>query len=192
MHSALMMFMEYISFCLNGLNLKDMEGLISDSSLLASTYVAKGKGGGKSSLGKGSLGKGSLGKGSLGKGRGNDEPPAPKSPEELLEEAQNKCRKMRDVCGKCLANMEETVQAAKKSKYWTKVAQKDADGLMAKMAEEIQALNKVIGKNNIGPDELKEWVLKAASVVKECQSAVKEYKQLANKTASVLNKGTKR
>ena len=74
----------------------------------------KGKCGGKG--GKGSLGKGSLGKGSLGKGRGGDPAPlpAPKTDDELLEDAQNKCRKMRDVCGKCPSNLEEAVQGVKK------------------------------------------------------------------------------
>ena len=61
--------------------------------MLSSSYVSKGKG-----IGKGGLGKGS-GKGHLGKGK-NFDPlnTVPKSDEEMLLEAQNKAKKMRDVC----------------------------------------------------------------------------------------------
>ena len=81
---------------------------------------------------------------------------------------------------------------AKKSKSWSKSAQKDADALMAKLENEIAALKKALQKNNITVDDFKSMVIAAAEVVKECQGAVREYKQVANKTGSVASRSTKK
>ena len=166
-------------------NPKDLEGILAESSLFSSSLTEKGKGG----LGKGGLGKG-MGKGLV---KGKVPPPAPppaapKTEEEQLAEACVKVRKMRDVAGTVLAGMQDCVQEAKKAKYWSKNAQKDADILMGKLESEIAALKKVLLKKNQTVDEMKMAVLQVAVVIKECQAACREYKQVAHKSSSVSSR----
>lgn len=166
---------------------QDLDGLMSDVNLMSSTPLGKG------SLGKGS-GKGGLVKG-VGKGKGKKGPqlaledaPPEKTLDEQIAMAEGKCRKMRDLCLITLNNIDEALLAVKKSKYWSKSAQKDAEALKGSLEDEIKALKKVLNKKDPDLDELKESMIKAATVVKECNVAMKEYKQIANKTSSVASK----
>ena len=157
-----------------------MTGLISDSALFAIDYDSKGVGKG---LAKGD-GKGK-GKKGFGKGK-NPTParPAPKTEEELLEEAYTKTRKMRDICAKLVANMEEQVNTAAATKFWSKAAQKDATGMIEALGVHVVALKKVLVKKNLTVDELQEKVLSAAAQVKKSFDYLKEVRQIANKTSS--------
>ena len=110
----------------------------------------------------------------------------------MWQEAQNKCRKMRDFCASVLAGMEDAALAVKKSKYWSKTAQKDAVSLMDKLTEHIQTLKKVLQKPNATVDCFKAAVLSAALLVKECQAQIREFRQLANKTGSTSSKNSKK
>ena len=157
--------------------------------MFTASMVDKGKG----SLAKGNikgLGKG-IGRGGLGKGKGG-EPPEPKSEAQQLAEAYTKAKKMRDFSTTLLSSMSDCIQVARKSKYWSKNAQKDADDLMAKLENEIAALKKVLLKDKSSVDELKCMVLHAAEVVKECQTACREYRQVANKAGSSVSSGSRK
>ena len=151
-----------------------MDGLLTDQSLYS---MEMGKG----------LGKGVGGKGLLmlkGKGKGHHQPEQPKSEESLLDDALQKARKMRDMCNNTLSNLEESVQAVKKSKFWSKAAQEDAQQLMADLQNEVGTLKKALLKKTVSLEEVKE-IVQAALKFKECQHSVKEFRQLANKTGSV-------
>jgi len=169
---------------------QEMDGILADSNMFTHTMVEKGKG----HLGKGSHAKG-FGKGA---GKGNpkvpkeDGPAAPKSEAEQLAEAYSKAKKMRDLSTIMMSKMQDCLQVAKKSKYWSKSAQKDADALIGKLETSTSALKKVLMKGSCTVDELKAMVLDTAEVVKECQMSCKEYKQVANKTGSLVSKGSKK
>ena len=99
---------------------------------------------------------------------------------------------MRDLSTMMMSRMQDCLQVAKKSKYWSKSAQKDADALIGKLETSTSALKKVLMKGSCTVDELKAMVLDTAEVVKECQMSCKEYKQVANKTGSLVSKGSKK
>lgn len=153
---------------------KDMENMVADSQLWSTKFNEKGSGKG-STLTKGK-----------GKGKGGEPPelPKPKSEEELLEEACSKTRKLRDLCTSTVANMEETILSVKKSKFWSKAAQKDAQVYTEGLQAEAGNLKKMLLKKNVTIEDLKDASLKAATMVKECQGHVREWKQLANKASS--------
>ena len=98
---------------------------------------------------------------------------------------------MRDFATTMLSSTQDCVHMAKKSKYWSKSAQKDAEALMTKLDDEVAALKKALIKN-CTVDDLKSLVLQTAGVVKECQTACKEYKVVMNKTGSVASKNSKK
>ena len=81
--------------------------------------------------------------------------------------------------------MEESIESVKKSKFWSKAAQKDAQQLADEMQHEIGALKKVLLKKTVSLEEVKEVVVQAAFKFKECHLSVREFRQLANKTGSV-------
>ena len=160
---------------------KDMDNMVSDN-MWSTKYLEKGSGKGQS-LTKGK-----------GKGKGGEPPapPVPKSEEDMLEEAYSKTRKMRDLCTSTVANMEESVLMVKKSKFWSKAAQKDAQSYIEGLSNEIVNLKKMLLKKNVSYDELKEASMQAAAVVKECQAYVKEWQQLANKASSKASSSSRK
>ena len=118
-----------------------------------------------------------------------DEPLQEKTLEEQITMAESKCRKMRDICLITLNNIDESLAAVKKSKYWSKSAQKDAEDLRGRLEDQIKTLKKVLtSKKDSDLEELKATIIQAAGVVKECQLAIKEHKQVANKTMSVSSR----
>jgi hypothetical protein len=151
--------------------------------------------------GKGGLAKGSPkgmlkggGKGSWGKGNQNPggDPPAPKNDATQLADAITKVRKMRDYCSNLVSSMQDQVQEAKKGKFWSKHAQKDAVDVMEKLNGQINALKKVLSKSGSTVDCMKATILEAAQVCKECKDSCKEWRQIANKSSSVASKGSKK
>ena len=162
--------------------MQDTEGLLTDAAVMACTDVAKGKG--KSDLGKGKVHKGK-GKG-LGKGPQDPNPPepVPKTEEEQLDDALSKARKMRDMTMATWANFELSLEAVKKSKFWSKAAQKDALVLKDQLEAHGQELKNVLLKHAGNLEKIKGAVVSAAGTVKEAQGQMKEYKQLTNKALS--------
>lgn len=154
-----------------------------------------------SSEGKGGLAKGcpkGLAKGMMkgfGKGKGGtpkDDPPLLQDDATQLAVAINKVRKMRDMCGIMVSALQDSVQEAKKGKFWSKAAQKDVDKTMGKLEDQIQSLKKVLSKGGSTVDDMKECVLNAALVCKEVKDEIKGYKALAHKTSSVTSKTSKK
>ena len=173
--------------------LQDIEGILADASLFSSSDGPQGKGGLAKGTPKGMMkggGKGIWGKGAL-PNQGED-PTAPKSDAEQLADAINKVRKMRDYCNTQVSSMHDQVNESKKSKFWSKHAQKDALDLIEKLNDQINALKKVLSKSGTTVDGMKEAVIEAAQVCKECKEARKEWKQIANKSCSVASKGSKK
>jgi hypothetical protein len=159
----------------------DLAGMLSDSTIFSSSSLGKGKGGGKAlDLGKGK------GKG-LGKGKGK-EPPEPEdhpmTEGELLEAAQRKCRKMRDLCAKTASDLELRVKDAKKTKFWSKAAQRDADELQVSLQKQCGELKMVLLKKSDQYETMKQVCVEAAGKVKEALVQMKEFKQLVHKTSS--------
>ena len=155
----------------------DIMSMLGDTSLLAASDLSKGKGKSMSDLAKGK------GKGK-GKGRQLALEDTPRTEEQLLEDAQLKCRKMRDLCSKTLADLELSIQAVKKSKFWSKVAQKDADELKSELEIQCGELKMVLLKKSDDYDKLKSVCLEAAGYVKSAIVQMKEFKGLVHKTAS--------
>ena len=157
----------------------DIMGMLGDASIWAGDDLGKGKGGGKSLA--------ILEKGKS-KGKGKNVPPAteavPKSEEALLEDAQSKCRKMRDLCAKTAADLEISISQVRKTKFWSKHAQKDADTLTKDLREQCGLLKTVLLKKSDNFDKLKEVCLGAAEKVKFATGQMKEFKSLVNKTTS--------
>ena len=157
----------------------DIMGMLGDASIWAGDDLGKGKGGGKSLA--------ILEKGKS-KGKGKNVPPAteavPKSEEALLEDAQSKCRKMRDLCAKTAADLEISISQVRKTKFWSKHAQKDADTLTKDLHEQCGLLKTVLLKKSDNFDKLKEVCLGAAEKVKFAIGQMKEFKSLVNKTTS--------
>ena len=75
-----------------------------------------------------------------------------------------------------------------KTKYWPTSANKYAEALKETFEGDIKALKNMLANKNTYLDASKEAMLKAASVVKECNVAIKEYKQIASKTSTVTSK----
>ena len=124
--------------CLSYNLCQDMQGIITDGSVLGTELAPLGKGAGKGDLGKGGKGNGK------GKPEGVPQPRAPKSEEELLEDAFCKVRRMRDCCGKVMSDMEKCLNSLKKSKFWSKAAQKDAMQYLMDMEESSETLHQTI------------------------------------------------
>ena len=152
----------------------------------------------ESDISKGGKGKGKL-PGPKGKGKGKqlaiengdpeEEPEEPKepTPEELLADALQKARKMRDLCGATVANMEEQLAAVAKSKYWSKQAQKDAAALKDAVAQAHDILKKVVVKKNPTLEEVKEKIVAAATAVKTANGQIKDIRMIASKASSVAS-----
>ena len=96
--------------------------LTNTSSILSNTNKGKGlpalKGKGKGKPGLLAL---------LDKDKKPTKDPVDKTPEQLLEDALSKARKMRDLATNTITSMEEQVSLTRKSKFWSKTAQKEAE-----------------------------------------------------------------
>lgn len=162
--------------------MQDTEGLLSDSNLMATTELCKGKG--KADLGKGKANTKGKGHGSRKGDYPNPPEPTPKTEEELLEDALVKCRKMRDMTMATWANFELALQPLKKSKFWSKAAQKDAEVLKDQLEFHGKELKNCLLRHAGNFDKIKGAVVEAAGTVKEAQAQMKEFKQLASKALS--------
>lgn len=125
----------------------------------------------------------------FGKGKGkNPEPPPPepqaRTDEQQLEDAQKKCKKMRDVCNKTLNDLQVLIRECKGTKFWSKAAQTDADNLVNDVKEACDNLQAVLLKKSKTFEKLKEVCLNAAETVKMVLLQMKEYRGLKNKTSS--------
>jgi hypothetical protein len=108
-----------------------------------------------------------------------------KSDAQLLLEAQNKGKKMRDIAFATLANLEDSLKQMKHCKFWSKAAQKDSELVVHELKVSAEDLKKFIGKNS---DDLELWkgkIMQCAIHVKQGTNQLKELKLLANKTGSV-------
>ena len=85
-----------------------------------------------------------------------------------------------------MSDMEEILNSLKKSKFWSKAAQKDAMQYIMDMDECMKDL--ALLKKSVTLEDLKKLLCTVATKVKECQLQLKEYKQLANKTLSKASK----
>ena len=172
--------------------LQEIDEVLADNNLFSASAGEKGKGGLAKGTSKGMLkggGKGSWGKGTPHQGQ---DPPAPKDDATQLAEAINKVRKMRDYCSNVVSMLQDQVQEVKKSKFWSKHAQKDAVDLIEKLTDQVAALKKVLSNSGTTVDGMKEAVLEAALVCKECKESCKGWKQIANKSSSVESNGSKK
>ena len=162
--------------------------MLADNSLF-SNHKGKGK-----SLGKG-IGK-TISVGS-GKGRGKgqlaleDLPPLEKTAEKLLDEALNKARRMRDLCFNTASNYEEAMLDVKKSKFWSKAAQKDADFALAELKALGESLKKFLMKKVFEIAVVKTRLVGAGKHVKDCLLQIREFRQMAAKAGSVYTGSTK-
>ena len=148
--------------------------------------LAKGAGKGSSkSWGKG----GSSGKGTAPtRGKALKDPLCPRTEEEQLEDAFNKCKKMRDVTNRMLSDFQGLVTEVKASKFWSKVAQKEACIVMEKLTAASVEIQRVLLKKSEDNEKLKETCLKTAAIVKEAAGHMKDYKGLLHKTNSIASK----
>ena len=158
----------------------DIIGMLGDANIWAGDDLGKGKGGGKSVAITDVKGKGK------GKGNGKNVNPTtePKSEEAMLEDAQSKCRKMRDLCSKTCADLEISISQVRKTKFWSKHAQKDADLVQKELQEHCGHLKHALLKKGDNYEKLREVCLEAAERVKYAVSQMKEFKSLVNKTSS--------
>jgi hypothetical protein len=72
----------------------------------------------------------------------------------------------------------------RKTKFWSKHAQKDADTLQKELQEQCGLLKTVLLKKSDNYEKLKEVCLGAAEKVKYAIAQMKEFKSLVNKTSS--------
>ena len=166
-----------------------MEGLLNDTSMFTNF---RGKGIGKG-LAKGAPAIKGNGKGKAG-GKGflaildlpPQKEPAEKTPEKLLEEALTKAKKMKDLAANTASSMEEQIKLTKKSKFWSRVAQKEAEENLEKVNEAHAVLKKFLQRQNITDiDLVKGRIMECGLVVKVAVSQIREYKQLLLKASSV-------
>jgi hypothetical protein len=158
----------------------DITSMLSDASIWGGSSLGKGKGGGKSLTIYDHKGKGRGKGGSAQLALGDED----KSEEVSLEEAQGKCRKMRDLCAKTASDLEICISQVRKTKFWSKAAQKDADQLQNDLHDLSGLLKVTLLKKSDDVDKLKEVCLEAAEKVKCALAQMKEYKGLVNKTSS--------
>ena len=143
---------------------RELDSLLLDASTLRfdSGSSSLGKGTGKKgmsfweSIGKGHFPhKGRPGKGGRGRGRGKQlaiedgEPPSDKedpTPEEQVEEATSKARKMRNLLQLIISNFEENFELFKKTKFCTAKARRDADETLLSLKSFLGKLKKPLQK----------------------------------------------
>ena len=111
-------------------------------------------------------------------------PPAPKTEEELVEEALQKCRKMRTLLQNQVSTLEEHLQNLKGNKFWTKEAAKEAQEHKNSMQANIDILQKLVQAKTKKPlESFQSALLVAAAVVKTNLKSNKDYAQLIIKGA---------
>ena len=151
----------------------------------SSIMTQKGKGKGLPALkgtGKGKPGLLAL----LDKGGPPKKDPVDKTPEQLLDDALSKAKKMRDLAANTVTSMEEQVMLTKKSKFWSKIAQKEADDHVQKIKDAASSMKKFLQKQNITDvDLVKGRIMECGLAVKLAQNQIREYKHLLMKASSV-------
>ena len=112
-------------------------------------------------------------------------PKGEKTDEQLMDEAFNKAKKMRDLAFSTIANYENAMDSVKGSKFWSKTAHKEAlDGLQAlQMAGD--TLKKFISKPKMDIDLIKGMIMECGLAVKTATSSIKNMNNLANKAGSI-------
>ena len=81
------------------------------------------------------------------------------------------------------------VKDAKKTKFWSKAAQKDADELKGRLQAQHGGFKTVLLKKNEDYVKMKEVCVEAAVKVTEALAQMKEFKQLVHKTSSKASSG---
>jgi len=165
---------------------QDLDGMLADANGFSFALdkvgnLGKGKGLGKD---KG-LGKGK-GKPLALKDRENQED-GEAQPDEaaLLEDAFAKARKCRSLVLVSSASFEDALLQMKKTKYWSRKAQFEAQEFLDELKQQEGVLKKILIKDNVTLAQIKEALATAAVLVKKCLAQTKELKQLALKSASV-------
>ena len=165
---------------------QDIEGMLADTSLFNNYKGSKGFG--KSYLsGIGSAAAKGKGRPPLLAIKDVPKPPPPeKSHEKLVEEALAKARKMRDLAYATATNYEDANTEVKKSKFWSKAAQKDADVKLTELKTAAETLKKFLStKKTDDINLIKGRIMECGIVVKACIGSIKEFKHLSAKTGSV-------
>ena len=157
---------------------QDMDGMMSDNDLSASTLSNVGKGQG-AILGKVWNGKGKCIHLPLkDKAEENDE-------EGQMEDAMNKSWKMLDLLMSTAASFEEAMTLVTKSQCWSKAAKMDAEALLEALKHEMGHLRKLLLDKNIDSQTIKDKVIEAGVKVIECIANIKEFKQTKLESNSV-------
>ena len=164
--------------------LEDMEGMLGDTSVF-SQFRGKGLGKGHGEGGKCKLkGKGPAFLAILDKPRAA---PKEKTEKQLVDDACNRGRKMRDLCFATANNFQDALELVKKSKYWSKAAHKDADQKLAELKSMGDSLKKFLSKGPSDVPLIKGTIMEAGLVVKAALVSIREFKALAVKSASVAS-----
>ena len=161
-----------------------MEGLLNEASMFTNF---RGKGLGKGTPAVKGTGKGKGGKGLLAILDNPPQlPPAEDTPEKLLEKALSKAKKMRDIAMNTITSMEEQINLTKKSKFWSREAQKEAEENVDKLKEAHATIKKFLQRQNITDiDLVKGRIMECGLVLKVAMSQIREYKQILSKASSV-------
>lgn len=128
------------------------------------------------------LGKGKL-KGALGQLALDDEKPQ-KSESQLIQDALNKAKKMRDLAFGTAANIEDALTTVKGSKFWTKAAHKDAAEVLDEVQQAGDGLKKFINKPTLDEHLIKGKIMEVGLVIKKGQQLIKEINGLCCKAPS--------
>jgi len=99
----------------------------------------------------------------------------------------NKGKKMRDLCFSTVNNYQDVLQVVKKSKFWSRAAQKDAEEKLEELKHTAEDLKKFLVKGPKDIESIKRKLLPAGLLVRTCQNNIKEYKQLAARAGSVAS-----
>ena len=150
--------------------------MLGDGALFSAKQNSKG-------LAKG-LGKGKL-KGLPGHQLALEDDKPPKSDAQLITEALNKAKKMRDLAFATTANIEDSLTVVKGSKFWSKAAHKDATEILTEVQVAGDSLKKFITKPTHNEDLIKGKILECGLIIKKGQNLIKEINGLCNKASSV-------
>ena len=93
---------------------------------------------------------------------------------------------MRDLALNTITSMEEQIKVTKKSKFWSREAQKEAEDQLKTITEAHAVLKKFLQRQNLDDIALvKGRIMECGLAVKVALSVIREYKQLAMKACSV-------
>ncbi len=178
---------------------QQFQGLMDEDLQSGLQRVQKGKGKGQLSLkGKGKDGKGKDGKGKKGKGllaltngeeEEEEEEPQPKTEEEEWAELLQKAKRARDQVNAARENCEAAMEKCDLAKRLSKIAQKDAETVLADLAHRLKQLKDILakGKKAMSLENAKALLVDVMARVKECKQETKELYHAANKAKSVAS-----